>query len=95
MIRIFFIQLLVFLFPFAVYGLYLKYKIARGEVKSDPWGRNTLIWLLLGGLVLMGGGFVVLSNFSGEKPGGIYQPAVMKDGKIIPGKFIEPRGDKK
>ncbi len=90
MIRILFFQLLIFLFPFALYGLYVKFQIARGKAEKDPWGRNALFWLVVSGLVLTGGGFVVLSSFRGEKPGVIYQPAVMKDGKIIPGQFVKP-----
>ena len=90
MIRILFIQLLVFLFPFALYGLYVKFQIARGAAPADPWGRNILFWLVLSGLLLMGGGFVVLSSFTGEKPGVVYQPARMENGKIIPGRFVKP-----
>jgi len=90
MIRILFFQLLIFLFPFALYGLYVKFRIARGEAEKNPWGRNALFWLLLSGLVLTGGGFMVLSSFTGGKPGVVYQPAVMKDGKIIHGQFVRP-----
>ncbi len=90
MIRIIVILLLVFLLPFALYALYVRFKIARGTVHGNPWRRDILYWLMLAGSLLVIGGFLVLSSFSGEKPGAVYRPAEIIDGKIRPGGFVRP-----
>ena len=90
MIRIIVILLLVFLLPFAFYALYVKFRIARGTMQANPWQREILYWLVLTGSLLVIGGFLVLSNLSGEKPGAVYRPAEIIDGKIRPGGFERP-----
>ncbi len=90
MIRIIIILLLVFLLPFALYALYVRFKTVRGTMQGNPWRREVLYWLVLAGSLLVIGGFLVLSNLSGEKPGAVYRPAELIDGKIRPGGFVRP-----
>jgi len=77
-------------FPTALYLVWkLYHKKKAGEeayhidLTKGPWLR------LFGvGVVLMGIGLVFFNVMDGEKPGGVYQPPVFRDGKVVPGHII-------
>jgi hypothetical protein len=76
-----------FLFPFAVYALWLM--ITRGSLSNiADWQARTIAWLAAGGAVLMIAVLVAFVHFSAAPPGGTYVPAhVGDDGNIVPGHF--------
>lgn len=53
------------------------------DLTKGPWLRLFGI-----GVVLMGVGLVFFNVMDGEKPGGVYQPPIFQDGKVIPGHII-------
>jgi cytochrome bd-type quinol oxidase subunit 2 len=85
MARILLLDILLFLLPFVVYGLYV-YATRRGEEeltwKDAPWA-----WLFLAGVICMVIGLALLISFSGEPPGGTYHPPRMENGVIKPGRI--------
>jgi hypothetical protein len=80
------LDILLFLLPFALYGLYWRFigrAAAQGEAKAHPW-----ILLTASGLLL-----VILSFFwwaltEGAAPEGVYVPAHVVDGEVVPGQFV-------
>ncbi|SCA58212.1 conserved hypothetical protein [Candidatus Terasakiella magnetica] len=85
--------LLQYIFPLAFpTALYLLWALYHKKTKSEehhidltkgPW-----LKLLAAGLALVAVGLVTFNQYDGEKPGGVYQPPVYKDGKIVPGHVI-------
>ena len=89
MLRIIAVQLLLFLAPFLVFGLYLYFTERRFEL-GDLTEKGRLFWLTVTGLVVAIVGFVVLGVFTGAPPGGEYRPAELIDGEIRPGEIVVP-----
>ena len=87
MIRQIFFDLLLFLLPFALYGLY--WRIAGREkedahLKSHPW---TL--LFISGLLLVAASLIIWGLTEGEPADGVYVPPHLENGRVVPGR-IEP-----
>lgn len=84
MIRVLLIQFFLFFLPFAIYAGYLviarKQRLSRGLLAIMPVTR-----LIIAGIGLVIIGLIVLATYGGSDPGGTYTPAVLKDGKIVPG----------
>lgn len=84
MIRVLLIQLSLFFLPFAIYAGYLvvarKQQLSKGLLAVMPVAQLTIAGM---GLVIIG--LIVLATFGGSDPGGTYTPAILKDGKIVPG----------
>jgi len=77
-------EIALFLTPFVLYAAFLIASNAD-VLHAKSWAPRRLISLLIAGLVLMIGSFVVLAQFSGAPPGSTYVPAhIDKDGKFVP-----------
>ncbi len=84
MIRVVIENILLFLLPAIVYVVYVSVtrRDTKGALDGAPIG-----WLVLAGTLLV---FVTLAAFgtsSGSKPGSVYVPSELKDGKIEPGRL--------
>ena len=85
MIRIVIENILLFLLPLAMYLAYVlvaQKKDARGALDEAP-----LVWLFVAGGLLVIVVLIAFGNTSGGKPGEAYQPPVLKDGRIEPGRI--------
>ena len=84
MIRPAFIEIVLFLAPFALYALFLL--ATRADVlhiKSWPLPR---VWVMaIMALTLILASFLYFAHFSGAPPGAVYVPAHMENGKLVPG----------
>ena len=67
------VQLLaIFLLPFLLYAAYLYWRRWRARAVGDPeppWEHGHLYWIIVVGLVLAIGSFVLLEAFSEQSPG--------------------------
>ncbi len=87
--RIFLQYILPLAFPAALYmvwGLYHKRK--AGEDSTVDFTKGPWIKLFCAGIALTLVGLVIMNQVESEAPGGVYQPPVLKDGKIVPGHVI-------
>ena len=84
MIRPILTELALFLAPFLVYAVFL-WATRAGVLHPDSWSLPRLTWLLLVGLVLVIGSFIVLAQWGGWPTGSTYVPAHMEDGRFVPG----------
>ena len=84
MIRLFSIEVALFLAPFLLYVLFL-WATREGILHPDAWSLSTLMWLTIAALGLMLGSFLVLAHFTGDAPNSQYVPAHIEDGKLVPG----------
>jgi len=84
MIRPLFIELGLFLTPFALYALYV-WATQEGVLNVDAWSVPRLISLSISALVLVIISFVLLAQFGGAPPGSTYVPAHMENGRLVPG----------
>jgi len=84
MIRIFSIEVALFLTPFVAYGLFL-WAMRKGVLHPDAWPMPVLVALTVVALVLTATGFIVVAEFSGAPPKSTYIPAHMEDGQLVPG----------
>jgi hypothetical protein len=87
MIRVFISQLVLFLLPFLIYAgyLFLTKKMNRQAFIDAP-----RYWLILSGLGLSIIGFLVLSQIDNKPLGGVYIPAHMENGTLVPGQVKVP-----
>jgi hypothetical protein len=84
MIRSVFIELALFLTPFAAYAFLLWAK-SHGVFDPESWPLRTVVALTVAALVLMGISAFVTAQFSGASPGSTYVPAHVEDGHLVPG----------
>lgn len=91
MTRVIFINLLLIIAPFLLYGLYVLFE-KNPKTAAEFWPLIPLKKLLAIGFALMIVFYITQIKFKGDQEG-IYHPPVVRDGKVIPG-YIEPR-DKK
>jgi hypothetical protein len=84
MARPVFLELALFLTPFALYALFLFFT-RQGVLDPASWPRGRLLWLAIAACLLVIGSFVVLAQFGGAPPGSTYTPARVEDGRLIPG----------
>ena len=89
MIRRILFDVLLFLLPFAIYGLYWRFS-AKGSVRAaaHPWN-----YLLISGLVLVAASFVFWGVTEGAGQQGNYVPARVENGRVIPGHVEAPPND--
>ena len=86
--KLFLTKILPLLVPLAIYAGWLIHAhrrahalgTARPNVRDAPWPI-----MLLTGLAVLIAGMIALGLFTGEKPGGVYVPPHMENGKIIRG----------
>jgi hypothetical protein len=84
MLRPVFIELTLFLTPFAIYALFL-WATQAGVMDALHWSPHRLISLAIAALALMVGSFVFLAEWGGAPPGSTYVPAHVEDGHFVPG----------
>jgi hypothetical protein len=84
MIRPAFTEILIFLIPFAVYGLFLV-GTRSGLMLQTSWPVHVIAKLVIGSLLLVIASFVLLAHFSGASPNSTYIPAHVENGKLVPG----------
>lgn len=87
MTRVILINLLAIIAPFLFYALYILIE-KKPETKDEFWRLIPLRKLLVAGFCLMVIFYITQIRFTGQKDG-IYHPATVRDGKVIPG-YIEP-----
>jgi heme/copper-type cytochrome/quinol oxidase subunit 3 len=81
MVRRILFDVLLFLLPFGVYGLYWRFSARTGERSAaHPWN-----YLLISGLVLVAASFVYWGVTEGAGQQGVYVPAHVENGHVIPG----------
>ena len=88
MTRIILINLLLILAPFLFYAAYILIE-KKPETRQEFWQFIPLKKLLIIGFALMGVFYITQITFFTSVKDGIYHPATVKDGKVIPG-YIEP-----
>ena len=87
MIRRILIEVLLFLLPFALYGIYWR---LSGRGKAEEAGRrHPWATLFAIGLVLVIASFFLWAYEDGETRDGTYVPAHVEDGRLVPGR-VEP-----
>ena len=84
MIRPIATEVILFLLPFVLYGVFL-WATKAGVMHPDSWPLARVAWLLIAALVLMVGSFIYFANYSGAPVGTTYVPAHMENGKFVPG----------
>lgn len=80
MIRILFTYILPLLVPTVIYFLWLRFSSGTQE-REHPWP-----WLIGAGVLLAA---IVLAGLAllGGTPDGVYEPAHLEDGKLVPGQI--------
>lgn len=77
-------EIILFLMPFVLYGVFL-WATKAGVMQPDSWPLSRIAWLVMAALALMLGSFIYFVHFSGAPPGSTYVPAHIEDGKFVPG----------
>jgi hypothetical protein len=91
MIRRLLLDVVLFLLPFFLYGIYWRaigYAASKGKARVHPW---TL--LSATGLVLVILSFVWWGLSGGETVKGVYIPPHLEDGEVVPGQFAPDQPD--
>ena len=88
--RAFVTELLLFLMPFGAYALYLW---ARGHGWREPehWRGIPLAWLVAAGITAVATSLFVTAVTTGDPTGGVYVPAHVEDGRLVPGHTDQPK----
>jgi Family of unknown function (DUF6111) len=87
MIRVIIENIVLFLMPAAIYVTYMMLMRNDGAKASQVLNEAPLIWLLIAGACAVAVTMIAFGNVSGGKPGMAYEPTVLKDGKIEPGRM--------
>ncbi len=89
MARFIALDFVFFLMPFAIYAIWLLF--TRGSMFNIPdWEVRTIAYLGIAGAVLLMGAVLAFATFGTAPPDGVYVPAHMEDGKLIPGHIDPP-----
>ena len=83
MIRPLATEIVLFLLPFVLYGVFL-WATKAGVMHPDSWPVSRIAWLLIAALSLMVGSFIYFANYTGSPVGSDYEPAHIEDGKFVP-----------
>jgi hypothetical protein len=87
MIRVVIENVLLFLLPAAMYAGYVLL-IRRGATSAGQEINDApLVWLFIAGAVLVVATLVFYGSTSGGKPGQVYIPPHMENGRIAPGQM--------
>ena len=80
-----------FLVPFAIYAAWLIF--TRGSLKNlDDWQVRTLAYLTIAGSALLLVAVFAFTSFNQVPPSGVYVPAHIENGVIVPGHFDTGKG---
>jgi hypothetical protein len=80
------LDLFLLALPFLIYIAYVKLG-RRAQAEGGIWTGAPWFWLFSSGLMLTIAAAVLLVVFDGSEPGSAYLPAVVEDGRIVPGRF--------
>ncbi len=84
MIRLFSIEVALFLAPFVIYALFL-WATREGILHPDQWRPQVLAALSLAAVALTAVGFVCTAEVSGAPARSTYVPAPLENGQLVPG----------
>lgn len=87
MIRIVAENILLFLLPTLIYVAYIYLTREERPGAARVLDDAPLIWLFAAGAALVIATLVIFGSVSGGKPGQVYVPPVLKDGRIEPGRI--------
>jgi hypothetical protein len=83
-IRLFSIEVALFLAPFLLYALFL-WATREGIVHPKEWQPRVLALLSLAAVALTAVGFVLIAEFGGAPAHSTYVPAHLENGRLVPG----------
>jgi Family of unknown function (DUF6111) len=84
MIRPAFIEIILFITPFALYAIFL-FATRSGVLSTQSWPVRHVMSLAIAAFALVAASFIFFAHFSGAPPGSTYVPAHMENGKFVPG----------
>jgi len=89
MIRVGFVITVLFMLPLTIWcAMRLLTRVLADEpVQTQFWETAPLGWLALAGALLSLGGLAIFATLSVSSPGGVYQPPVLREGGIEPGRI--------
>jgi len=85
-IRLFSIEVALFLAPFVAYALFL-WAAREGILHPKEWSVPVLFALSLMAVALTAAGFAFIAEYGGAPAHSTYVPAHLENGKLIPGMF--------
>jgi hypothetical protein len=85
MIRILLENILLFLLPTIIYIAYRLLTREENTSSARVLDDAPLLWLFVAGAALALATLVFFGSTTGGKPGQVYVPPVLEDGKIVPG----------
>jgi hypothetical protein len=83
-IRLFSIEVALFLAPFVAYALFL-WAAREGILHPEEWRPPVLAILSLAAIALTAAGFVMIAEYSGAPAHSTYVPAHIENGQLVPG----------
>jgi uncharacterized protein DUF6111 len=83
-IRLFSIEVALFLAPFVAYALFL-WAVREGILHPEEWSARVLVVLSLVAVALTAVGFVMIAEYSGAPANSTYVPAHLENGRLVPG----------
>jgi hypothetical protein len=83
-IRLFSIEVALFLAPFVAYALFL-WATREGILHPEQWRPRVLAVLSIAAMVLTAVGFVLIAEYSGAPAHSTYVPAHLENGQLVPG----------
>lgn len=84
MIRLFSVEVALFLAPFVAYGLFV-WATHEGLLHPAAWSVRKLVVLSVLAIALTAGGFIAVAQYSGGPAHSTYVPAHVENGKFFPG----------
>lgn len=81
---------LLFLLPFVLYGAWTAIARSRAQAHPPGWQDWPLLSLTAAGVALMLAGLFAAAFLQGDERGGVYDPARIEDGRIVPGDVRRP-----
>ena len=84
MIRPAFIEIILFVTPFALYAMFLL-ATRSGVLDKQSWPVRHVMSLAIAAFALVAASFIFFAHFSGAPPGSTYVPAHIENGKFVPG----------
>ena len=84
MIRLFSIEVALFLAPFVLYALFL-WATREGFLHPDQWRPRVLAALSVAAIAFTATGFVLIAEYTGAPAHSTYVPAHLENGQLVPG----------